>query len=546
MAKIIDGDDLNVGTELTIDTSAKTFTLNVAGNLVAKDGVTIQALYSKFIKLWETSTYNKYPFPMYAIDALSGQFQFGTDGSTNNGWKPADDATRTYLRDGGWSEYSNAGVLQRQYVGIVSLGDVSAGAQLYYQRASSDAPTDFTFTDEVNQGIQVLGDASNGNFDKRTYFKGFVREYGKKYKDSVLADTGKTATGAYLVNLLLSNENDLDIVDTDTDVITTPVAPYDSMKIRYLAADFNRDIDTVSSPRAFGIVVDVGTHSNSDGSTTNGGTTLTSAIGGIPTTGYVGGTLTIYDGTAKGTYNIASTTATTVVITGSTFPAAASGASFTIQRATPVQATLQEIYTFLQAKLRQATNINDVAGGTSVTGKTASLLANFVGSRLDCGFYAPTNPAGGGSGVLIQGLRNADSNSVRFYDNTATSREYPYTASGTLNFNSFLTAGSTGYYRMYFTDPTGSAGDAYGEAGAITVNDASGAPITGTITGSSIAFTYDYSNNSQHSPINTDVSVTIVAGNKGNAKPVVATGTLTASKTMSFTLTAEQDRAYVA
>ena len=89
MAKITTPDMLNVGVELTIDTTAKTFTLNQAGNLVFKDGVTLQALYSKFVKLYETSTYNKYPFPMYTIDAKSGQFQLGTDGNTYNGWKPA-------------------------------------------------------------------------------------------------------------------------------------------------------------------------------------------------------------------------------------------------------------------------------------------------------------------------------------------------------------------------------------------------------------------------------------------------------------------------
>ncbi len=67
MALIQDPDLLVVGTELTIDTAAKTFTLNVAGNLVAKDGVTGQALYSKFIDLWDSATYNKYDFPMYVI-----------------------------------------------------------------------------------------------------------------------------------------------------------------------------------------------------------------------------------------------------------------------------------------------------------------------------------------------------------------------------------------------------------------------------------------------------------------------------------------------
>lgn len=244
MAKITDPDSLNVGVEISIDTTAKTFTLNVAGNLIAKDGVTLQALYSKFVDLWLTPTYNKFPFPMYVIDALSGQYIFGFDGSNYSGWKPANDSTRQMLRDGGWSEYSSAGVLNRQYVGIVSLGDVSAGAQLYYQKATTDGPVNFTFTDEVNEGIQIYGDASNGNFDKRSFFKAYVREYGKTYKDSVLGDTGKTATNAYIVNMLLNNADDLKILTTD--VAATGSAPYSGVFVSYFTGNQVRSIGGVN------------------------------------------------------------------------------------------------------------------------------------------------------------------------------------------------------------------------------------------------------------------------------------------------------------
>jgi hypothetical protein len=44
MALIVDPDDLNQGTEVTIDTSALTIDLSLAGNL-SEDGVTAQALY---------------------------------------------------------------------------------------------------------------------------------------------------------------------------------------------------------------------------------------------------------------------------------------------------------------------------------------------------------------------------------------------------------------------------------------------------------------------------------------------------------------------
>lgn len=449
MAKITDLDLLDVGTELTIDTAAKTFTLNVAGQLVAKDGVTLQALYSKFVSLWLTDAYNKYQFPMYAIDAKSGQFIFGFDGSTYNGWKPANDTTRQMLRDGGWSEYSAAGVLNRQYVGIVSLGDVNTGAQLYYQKAIGGAAENFTFTDEVNEGIQVFGDATNGNFDNRTYFKSYVREQGKKFKDSVLADTGQTATGAYTVNMLLSNEDDLKITDADIEMTN---APYSGITVEYFGVNQNRN------------------------------------IGGTP-------------------YPFR------VIINGN-------------------NATAEEIYTKVQYLLRQASDIDSGAG--TVVGRTADSLLSFVGDTL----YTST-------GVYIDNYNTNDINRLVFTDQNGVQRTEPYTAAGTLNFNSFLTAGGTGYYRMYFTTLPGANND-YGEASAVTVDDAASADIAGTISAAAIPFSFAYDANVQGGrTAGTDAAVTVVAGNAGSAKPVVATYTITRAVGQNITLTAEQDRAYV-
>lgn len=252
MAKITSRASLNVGTELTINETARTFTLNEAGNLVAKDGVTLQALYSKFADLWTTTTYQDSPFPLNAIDALSGQYYFGVDAGGNyNGWKPASDATRNMLRDGGWREYSSAGVLNREYAGFVGLGAINTGAQPYYILNASDAPTNFPFADQFNVGVQVYGDAANGDFDKRTYAKTYCREYGKKYKDSVLADTGKTATGAFLVNFLISNEDDLKIQANDAAMTG---APYDGITVSYYSTNQNRLIGGANYP--FRIIVD--------------------------------------------------------------------------------------------------------------------------------------------------------------------------------------------------------------------------------------------------------------------------------------------------
>lgn len=448
MAKITTRAGLTVGTELTVDETAKTIALNVAGNLVAKDGVTLQALYSKLVELWATASYQDSPFPMYAIDALSGQFQFGTDGATFSGWKPANDATRQMLRDGGWSEFSTAGVLNRQYVGIVGLGVVSAGAQLYYQRASGGAAVNFTFADQANEGIQVYGDAANGNFDTRAYFKGFVREQGQKFRDGVLADTGKMATGAYLVNLLLSNEVDLKVLANDA---AMSGAPYSGITVTYYAADQNRSIGGTNYPYR-------------------------------------------------------------VVINGN-------------------NATLEQVYTKSQYLLRQAADIDSGAG--TVVGKTADALLAFVGDTLQTT-----------TGVYIDNVLAADSNRVIFKDRNGVDRTNPYTATGTINANAVL-VGAGSSYRLMFSAPPG-AGNDYGEAGAVTVNDAAGTPITGSIASTGIAFTYDYDGNTQGGFTGgTDRPVTLIGIRPGSGKFVVATGTLTRSKTTVLSLVAEQDRAYV-
>ena len=450
MAKITSPSQISVGTELTIDTTAKTFTLNVAGNLVAKDGVSFQALYSKFIQLWETTAYNKFEFGFYAIDALSGQFQIGTNGQTFNGWKPANDATRQMIRDGGWSEFSASGALLRQYVGIVSLGEVNIGAQLYYQKTLNGVSSNFTFADEVNEGIQVFGDVTNGSFDNRSFFKGYVREQGKKYKDSVLADTGKTSTGANIVNLLLSNEDDLKIQASDATVVAN--TPYTSINVEYFAVDQNRTIGGISYPFR-----------------------------------------TIIDG---------------------------------------ANATAEQIYTKIQYLLRQGTDIDNGVG--VVVGKTANLLLNFVGDTLITT-----------TGVYIDNYNTNDVNRLVFTDKNGVARTEPFTATGTLNFNSFLTLGGTGYYRMYFTDLAGAAD--YGLSGAITVNNALGTGIFGTISSGAIPFSFAYDSNTQGGrTAGTDAQVTVVAGNAGSAKPVVTNYTITRATGQGISLVAENDRAYLA
>lgn len=543
MAMITDPDLMAVGTEITLDTTARTFTLIAAGDLVAKDGVDANALWSFFVDIWATATYQPYPFPMNKIDNRSGQYIFGRDpGGNYNGWKPANDATRQMIRNAGWREYSNAGVLNREYFGAVLQGAAPAGCQAYYLRktvASGGTPINYTFTDLPNESVQVFGDATNGNFDDRAYFKSFIREYQYTYDDASLTDISETATGPYKLPFGMSSALDLKVTDTDGNVST--ISPYTAINVKYFSAAFTKAVES-GTGRNFGIVIDVGTHSGIDGSMTATGNTLTSAAAGIAGADYTGGTLTVHEGTNKGTYTISGTpTGSVVTITG-TFAATESSSSFTLQRAAPVSATLAQIYTKVQYLLRQNSDI-DATGG-SVTGKTADMLLNFVGDSLKCGFYAPTNPNGGGSGVMVEGIAAADINSIVFYDNTAASREYPYASAGTFSFNTPLTSGGTGYYKLYYT--TTPLGDDFGEATAVVVNDKDGNPIQGAISSASIAFTFDYTNNTQGGYTGgTNRNVTLVWGNPNSAKPGISTGTITQSKAISIASVAETDPSYI-
>ena len=448
MAKLTLRSELNVGVELIIDEVGRTYQLVEAGNLVAKDGVSFQALYGKFVDLWATATYQDSPFPFNALDALSGQYLIGVDAGGNyNGWAPLDQATRDMQRDAGWEEYNAAGLLLFVKVGIVGLGTINSGAQAYYiaDLADLDTPTNFTFTDQVNIGVTVYED---GVSDKRTYFKSFVREQGYKYSSSILADTGKTATGAYIVNMLLSNETDGKITDADDQML---LAPYDGVVIEYFAAPQSRLIGGVNYD--FSVIV-----SNTGG------------------------------------------------------------------------ATLQQVYTKLQYWMRQDADVDSGVG--TVIGKTADTLAYFDGDTLVTS-----------TGVYVDDVLAAESNSIIFYDDTGTARANDYEAAGAMAFNAVLVGAGSSYRLMFTTGP--GALDDYGEAGAVTVQDASDVDITGTIGTGVIDFTFDFDNDTLGGTAGTEKPVTLIGIRPGFGKFAVGTGTLSRSKGISLSLVAETDRAYL-
>jgi hypothetical protein len=202
--------------------------------------------------------------------------------------------------------------------------------------------------------------------------------------------------------------------------------------------------------------------------------------------------------------------------------------------------TLQKAYEFVQYALRQ--NADIAAGAASVTGKTADPLLHYVGDTLYTD--AATNPEGGGTGVFITNFATSDRNSVIFTDNTGSQRQYPYEANLTLSFNSNLVSDGSAKYWVYFTTLPG-AGNDYGESGAVLVDTAAGADMTGTISSSPVTLTFDYDGNVQGGrTAGTDASITVVATGLGTAQYVRATGTIQRSKSNSVALVSPLERNY--
>ena len=457
MAIINDPDLLNVGTEMALNPATKTFTFSVAGNLVAKDGVEGVAGYSKFVELWETATYNKYDFPAYVVGApRAGMFAFGYDGATYNGWKPANDTTRQYLRNIGWSEYSASGVLERQYVGIVvGASGLPSGAQLYFQKEAGGAPINFTFTDAPNEAIQVYGNASNGNFDHRAFFKVFAREYGFTHDDTNLTDVFETATGAYKIGFAIDVKPDTKL----TNLLGTVQATADA------------------------------------------------AMAGAP-----------YTGITEAHYLVGQSR--TVDAPGRVFSRIITGNN----------ATAEQIYAKHQYLRRQNSNIN--VGGTAgvVTGKTADSIVWFVGDILHVRGF-------------IDGYNANDANRIVFVADSGVDRILPRVSAGTLVFDASFVGG---VFRAYFASGA-AAGNNFGETSALTVNDASGNPIAGTISGTSIAFDYAFDSNVQRGAgtAGTPVALKVFAIKKGSTKPRFVTYTLTSAVGQSISFAAESDLGYV-
>lgn len=465
-------------TEVNIDAATRDITLNLAGNLSAT-GVTLQALYSYLKKAWRVQDFTitggsstgttvtvanvtnvlpgmavsvtagtgtvtatatvvsidsattftlsetpsvalsgatvqfvnhliEYPFPLVAI--TPEQFEFSYD------WTPVDDTSRKLIRTAGWKEISTGNVIQKEFLGVVSLGNID-GAQdgagggdqdiPYYAFRTSgtipyDTPIDFTYAGEINEAVQTFQIAGDDNTSKELAL--FIREEGKTFgksdTPSIGIATGSTL-GAQTFRFPLAEANDLNYTVTDAEILSAdaggefydltagsnPKISYyaaDQLSTTFLAASGNSDLTT---PRNFGVLLNA---TAGDGTSTNA-------------SGYL---------------------------------------------------TLQELYSYTKYNLRRAVDIDD-EGATDAgvqIGKTSDELLQFVGAELQTLLVQNQDGATTPSGVAIEDFNSTDVGNLAFaYTGGAgLLQRFPLISSGVISFNSNLAEDTDATYTMYY------------------------------------------------------------------------------------------------
>lgn len=230
--------NIGVNGNIYINTTAKTVALAQTSGL-SSDGVTLKAVYSYLKEEWKTdSNLIKFPFPMLPI--TDEQFELF------NGWNFANDTTRYLIRTGGWAVKDSGGVSTEEWAGIVTLGSVGSGDQLYCQQSAINSATPFQLTGAVNQAIRVYKTGASA-CDYRSYFKIFTREQAKTYGSSSLSDIGVSTLTYQTYRFPLANAADLKVTVADGTVDTYGVT------VTWFASAVTRSIG--GQNRSFHVVI---------------------------------------------------------------------------------------------------------------------------------------------------------------------------------------------------------------------------------------------------------------------------------------------------
>lgn len=195
---------------------------------------------------------------------------------------------------------------------------------------------------------------------------------------------------------------------------------------------------------------------------------------------------------------------------------------------------LSECYEFHQFQMRFTT---DVDHGASVNrGDITDLMLVYV---------APNATT---SNMVIDDLDAADANNITYIDATGVARTEKFIAAGNITFNDNLVTDGAAIFHMFFlnNDAGDDDGKDFGTPEAITVQDNAASPISGSISGGSQAFSYDYDNNIQRGSGSegSDADVVVVCIGLTKATYVRTDATIERIKTNTIPCVAPFERNY--
>lgn len=213
-----------------------------ANRLNVDDGATMQAIYGAIgIERRDNEVIRGFRAPAVGKFALAGSYDM------LNNWQMATATDLGLVRSSGLRYLDVAGNVNRIFFGPKSLGSIETASQPYYQTAALGAATDFSFTGDVDELVQVFGttthgDTGAGNFDVRSYFSVSVREWGFVHDRKTLADSGLSQAAQFSGGFGLSESPHPTTGNyTEADVLGgSSVAPWDVMSYLTEAATVSR------------------------------------------------------------------------------------------------------------------------------------------------------------------------------------------------------------------------------------------------------------------------------------------------------------------
>lgn len=230
------------------------------------DGVSEQAIYSFAKEEWRADTGSsaisasytddliRHPFPYEGITPT--QFEIG-GGTSHDNWDYHNLHTKNLVRNGGWRKVDSSSVNQEEYTSFISLGAMDADAQPYYQLTSTTtAPTNFAFQGPVNESVQLY---DNGVYDRRSYFKAFLRKKGKTYASyNLLTEQNLTSLTYKDYAFPLTHAVDAAITATDGDIVG--VYPYSGQNATNRTTVLRSNVGTAGSVSSVSVVNTAGVY----------------------------------------------------------------------------------------------------------------------------------------------------------------------------------------------------------------------------------------------------------------------------------------------